>query len=45
LYPSKTIIKGKQIKEDEMGGEMRNTYKITIGKPEWKSPLGKSRRR
>jgi hypothetical protein len=26
-------------------GEMRNTYKILGGNPEWKSPLGINRRR
>jgi hypothetical protein len=26
-------------------GEMRNTYKILVGKPERKTPLGRSRRR
>jgi hypothetical protein len=39
-----------KIKEGEMGrafrthGEMRNAYKIFIGKPEGKRPLGKPRR-
>jgi hypothetical protein len=26
-------------------GEMRNSYKILVGKPEWKRPLGSPRRR
>jgi hypothetical protein len=26
-------------------GETRNEYKILIGKPEWKRPLGRPRRR
>jgi hypothetical protein len=26
-------------------GEMRNAYKILVGKPEWKRPLGRPRRR
>jgi hypothetical protein len=41
----------KQIKADEMGrtiacmGEMRNTYKILVGKTEGKRPLGRPRHR
>jgi hypothetical protein len=40
-----------QVKEDEMGrecstnGEKRNAYRILVGKPEGKRPLGTSRRR
>jgi hypothetical protein len=40
-----------QIKEDEMGGECsmngekRNAYRIWVGKPERKRPLGRQRRR
>jgi len=26
-------------------GELRNVYKILVGKPEWKRPLGRPRRR
>jgi len=26
-------------------GDMRNLYKILVGKPEWKRPLGKARSR
>jgi hypothetical protein len=26
-------------------GEMRNAYNILVGKPEWKRPLGRPRRR
>jgi hypothetical protein len=39
------------IKEDEMGracstnGEKRNAYRILVGKPEGKRPLGRPRRR
>jgi hypothetical protein len=42
---------GDQVKEDEMRrhvtrvGEIRNAYKIFVGKPEGKRPLGKPRRR
>jgi hypothetical protein len=40
-----------QVKEDEIGracnttGEKRNAYRILVGKPEGKSPLGRPRRR
>jgi hypothetical protein len=40
-----------QVKEDEMGrecstnGENRNAYRILVGKPEGKRPLGRPRRR
>jgi hypothetical protein len=40
-----------QVKEDEMGGacstngEKSNAYRILVGKPEGKRPLGRSRRR
>jgi hypothetical protein len=30
--------------EDEMGGSMRNAYKIVIGKSEGKRPNGRARR-
>jgi hypothetical protein len=39
------------VKEDEMGkacstyGEKRNAYRILVGKPERKRPLGRPRRR
>jgi hypothetical protein len=39
------------MKEDEMGracstnGERRNAYRILVGKPEEKRPLGRTRRR
>jgi hypothetical protein len=39
------------MKEDEMGracrtnGEKRNAYRILVGKPEGKSPLGRPRRK
>jgi hypothetical protein len=39
------------VKEDEMGracstnGEKRNAYRILVGNPEGKRPLGRSRRR
>jgi hypothetical protein len=28
----------------EIMGEMRNMFKILVGKPEWKRPLGRCRR-
>jgi hypothetical protein len=28
-----------------VGGEMKNSYKILVRKPEWKRPLGRQRRR
>jgi hypothetical protein len=40
---------GDQVKEDEMGGacrthgEERDAYKIFVGKPEGKKPLGRPR--
>jgi hypothetical protein len=36
---------GVQIKEVARMGEMRNSYKILVGKTEGKRPLGRSRRR
>jgi hypothetical protein len=36
---------GPTLREDDMGGEMRNDYKILVGKPELKRPLGKPKRR
>jgi hypothetical protein len=50
LYSSPSIIKNVQDKEDEMGracstnGEKRNAYRILVGKPERKRPLGRPRR-
>jgi hypothetical protein len=47
LYSLPNII--RMIKEDEMGkacstnGEKRNAYRVLVGKPEGKRPLGKSR--
>jgi hypothetical protein len=44
-------LQDDQLKEDEMGGacsaygEMRNAYKIFVGKPDGKIPLGRHRRR
>jgi hypothetical protein len=41
----------EQVKEDEMGracsthGEKRNAYRILVGKPEEKRPIGRSRHR
>jgi hypothetical protein len=49
LYSSPSII--RMIKEDEMGracstnGERRNAYRILVGKPEGRRPLGRPRRR
>jgi hypothetical protein len=40
-----------KVQEDEMGGpcrtngEKRNAYRLLVGKPEGKRPLGRSRRR
>jgi hypothetical protein len=42
---------GNQVKENETGGacstngEKRNAYRISVGKPEGKRPLGRPRRR
>jgi hypothetical protein len=51
LYSS-TKYYDDRIEEDEMGGglvarmgDMRNTHKIMVGKPERKRPLGRPRRR
>jgi hypothetical protein len=49
LYSSPSII--RIIKEDEMvracraNGARRNAYRILVGKPEGKRPLGRPRRR
>jgi hypothetical protein len=51
LYSSPSII--RMIKSRRMGlagqvarmGEKRNAYRILVGKPEGKRPLGRSRRR
>jgi hypothetical protein len=52
LYSSPNIITyNDQVKEDEMGracstnGENWNAYRILVGKPEGKRPLGRPRRR
>jgi hypothetical protein len=51
MYPSPCIIINDQVKEEEMGracsmnGEKRNVYRILVGKPEGKRPLGRPRRR
>jgi hypothetical protein len=51
LYASAKYYYGDQMQEDEMGrtcsmhGGMRNGYKILVGKPEGKKPLGRPRRR
>jgi hypothetical protein len=43
-------VKQDQVKEDEMGracstnGEKRNAYRILVGKPEGKRPLGRPNR-
>jgi hypothetical protein len=45
------LNKNDQVKEDKMGracsthGEKRNPYRILVGKPEGKRPLGRPRRR
>jgi hypothetical protein len=50
--PRQTYNWNDQVKEDEMGrfscstnGETRNAYRILVGKPEGKGPLGRPRRR
>jgi hypothetical protein len=51
LYSSPDII--RQVKSRRMSwaghvarmGEGRNVYRVLMGKPEWKSPLGRPRRR
>jgi hypothetical protein len=51
LYPSPTIlrmIKSRRIRGWDMWhkwGQKRNVYKLLVGKPEGKRPLGRSRRR
>jgi hypothetical protein len=50
LYSSPSII-NNHVEEDEMGGSCsknrgkRNAYKLLVGKPEGKRPLGRPRRR
>jgi hypothetical protein len=49
LFPYTTLF--RSVKEDEMNralctnGEKRNGYRILVGTPEGKSPLGRPRRR
>jgi hypothetical protein len=51
LYSSPIIIRiiNNQVEEDEMGGpystngEKRNAYRLFVGKPEGKRPLGRPR--
>jgi hypothetical protein len=51
LYTSPSIIRMISVKEDEMGracstnGTKRNAYRILMGKPEGKRPLGRQRHR
>jgi hypothetical protein len=51
LYSSPSIIRIIKYEEDEMGGpcstngEKRNAYRVLVGKPEGKRPLGRPRRR
>jgi hypothetical protein len=51
LYSSPSIIRIIKFEEDEMGGpcstngEKRNAYRLLVGKPERKRPLGRPRRR
>jgi hypothetical protein len=48
---NRTVHKINVVAEDEMGGpcstngEKRNTYRLMVGKPEGKRPLGRPRRR
>jgi hypothetical protein len=45
----KFLLENKKVEEDEVGrtcgtnGEKRNVYRLLIGKPEGKRPLGRSR--
>jgi hypothetical protein len=49
-YKSILILLHDQVKEDEMGracstkGEEKNAYRILVGNPEGKRPLGRPRR-
>jgi hypothetical protein len=49
LHSSPNIIKNDQVKKDEMGracstnGTKRNAYRILVGKPEGRRPLGRPR--
>jgi hypothetical protein len=51
LYSSPSIIRIIKFGEDEVGGtcgtngEKRNVYRIFVGKPEGKRPIGRPRRR
>jgi len=51
LYPSPDIIRVTKLRRVRWAGhmarmiEMRNTYKILVGTPERKSPLGRTRQR
>ena len=51
LYSSPNIILGDQVKKTEMGrtrgtyGEKRGAYRVLVGKPEGRRPLGRSRPR
>jgi hypothetical protein len=48
---SSTELVSYQVEEDEMdgaystNGEKRNTYRVLVGKPEGRRPLGRPRRR
>jgi hypothetical protein len=41
LHASQNILRGGNVARR---GELRNAYKILVGKPEWKRPLGRPRR-
>jgi hypothetical protein len=51
MYTSPSIIRNNQVEESEMGGaysilqEKRNAYRLLVGKPEGKRPLGRPRQR
>jgi hypothetical protein len=50
LYSSPSIINNNQVEEDDMSGscsangEKRNAYRLLVGKPEGKRPLGRPTR-
>jgi hypothetical protein len=51
LFSSPSIINNNQVEDDEMGGscsangEKRIAYRLLVGKPEGKKPLGRPRHR
>lgn len=48
LYCSINIItsrKNEMARDVARTGEMKNTHRVLVGEPEWKTPLGRQRRR